>query len=657
MYKVTKKLIFLTLLSLLISTTTSNNSFLSNSDEQIKQPRNLVDPGARCIIIYEHCGYAGAYQQICADQGSFSISFGVSGIKVASNTVATLYSQTNYSGQSLELSSNTDCLTGDYNFNDIAKSVKLRPSTGCVWMYTDCNYSGTEVEYCSNNSNVGSTYNDKYSSALIGAYTSVKMFQDSNYGGSSYTISSDNSCFTGIGFNDKLTSLTISVTSPKQGCVWLYTDVNYGGNRAEFCSDISNMSTYGYNDAISSIKAGPNTYVVLYENSDYQGSSYQAFESMSLLSMDFNDKASSLRIHQTLTLKDQLEAALQKYAPYYWLHSDEQYFPTNLENMVISWPSDLTDKTAYATYDTHTGSFDGNRVPVYSRILKNSDGGYNFIYVNFHDFNGCGPAFDFEAKLYIPTGSSGLDKTLTVCPADLHAGDFEHITIKMNSSLQPVKLTYAHHDGKFEYLPSEVSWDGTHPISYISKGSHANYKQAGEIPYMTGWDKSYGGDSYCTDMCSKQVTVPYPCGVSTCSTFPYLCTKWCSSTETVEYPCVSSCFNGFKTHGWLFDYTSAGTYWRPSVRLLASDAHTISTTLSTNEEKVITFAGRFGKDIGDKTDYISPFVDSVVTMVGTLYPSAQDEVRTAAKSIMSQFDGTPVSGLQNKAWWTTCDGC
>jgi hypothetical protein len=652
MYKSTKKLIFLTLIFLV---TIKTQTFLSDS-EAIKNPRNLADPGSRCVIAYEHCDFGGQSVEICSDQTSFSFTWLISSIKVASNTVATLYTGTSYSGQLIDLNANASCLTGDYGFNDLAKSLKLRPIVGCVWMYTDCNYSGTEVEYCTSTSSVGSSYNDKFSSALLGINTSIKMFVDSSYSGSSYTITSDTSCFTNISFNDKLSSLTISTTSPRQGCIWLYTDVAFGGSKVEYCSDVTDLSSVGYNDNISSLKMGPNTYIVLYENSNYSGTSFTAFETNSLIPSNFNDKASSFRIYQTLTLTAKLEAALQKYSPYYWLHSDEQYYPTNLSNMAISWPSDLTSKTAYATFDLYTGSFNKNQVPIYARILKNSDGGYNLIYVNLHDYNGCGPQFDFEAKLYIPIGDSGFDKTISVCPAGIHDGDFEHIIVKIDSNFSPTKLTYGHHDSKFEYSTSEVTWDGTHPVSYISLGSHANYNSAGDQIYSTAWDKSYGGTSVCTDTCSKSVTIDYPCGVKTCSSFPYVCTKWCSSTETIEYPCLSSCFNGFKTHGWLYDSTNAGIYWQPSVRLLASDAHTITTVLSTNESNVINFAGRFGKDISDATDYITPFTDSIIDMIGALYPSAEDDVRTGINSIISEFDGEPVSGLLNKSWWTTGDG-
>jgi hypothetical protein len=653
MYKATKKIIFFAVLSTLIATIIANDKFLSiNLEEQIKNLRNLAEPAARCIMLYEDCNYSGASQEICSDISNFS-AFSVSSIKIAANTVATLYTGISYSGQTLDLISNTGCLNGDYEFNDLTKSIKLRPTVGCAWMYTDCNYSGTEVEYCATSSYVGTTYNDKFSSALVGAGTSIQMFQDSGFAGQSYSITGDKDCFVSMGFNDQLSSLIITVSIPQQGCVWLYTDINFQGSKLDYCSDVSNMVSIGYNDVISSLKTGPNTYIVLYEDGNYTGNTFTSFDTSSLVIDNFNDKASSFKIYQTYTLKDKLEAAIQKYSPYYWLHSAEQYWPMNVDNMAITWPSDLS--SGFATYDFYTGPFNKGRTPIYARILKNSDGGYNFVYVNIHDFNGCGPEFDFLAKLYLPVGSSGVDKSISVCPAGVHAGDFEHIIIKMNAQLAPVKLIYAHHDSQWEYEPSEVTWDGTHPVSYLAKGSHANYKGPGQQIYTKAWDESYGGNSQCADICEKQITVPYPCGMETCSSFPYVCTKWCDTTETVKYPCTTSCFNGFKTHGWLYDTTNQGSYWQPAVRLLSSNAHTISTVLSDNEQKIIIFKGRFGKDINDATDYITPFTNSITSVIGSLYPPAGDKVREGINKILGEFDGMPITGLADKSWWTTSE--
>src|SRR3569833_3693251 len=108
-----KQILLATTLLLLSLSPMHSQEFLSNT-----VTRNLAEASSRCIIAYENCNYMGAYQEICSDQEFFSFSFAVSSIKVASNTVATLYSSTSYSGQSLDISSNVSCLTGDYGFND-----------------------------------------------------------------------------------------------------------------------------------------------------------------------------------------------------------------------------------------------------------------------------------------------------------------------------------------------------------------------------------------------------------------------------------------------------------------------------------------------------------------------------------------------------------
>jgi hypothetical protein len=65
--------------------------------------------------------------------------------------------------------------------------------------------------------------------------------------------------------------------------------------------------------------------------------------------------------------------------------------------------------------------------------------------------------------------------------ADNHEGDWERITVKLNANNRATHVAYFQHNGP----PDEKKWkevpkQGSHPIVYSAKGSHASYSTAGE---------------------------------------------------------------------------------------------------------------------------------------------------------------------------------
>src|SRR5690606_7852343 len=80
--------------------------------------------------------------------------------------------------------------------------------------YKDCNYGGYAAglsagDYTLGQLNAKGVLNDDISSIKVNSGYDVQLFENDNFGGASITITADNSCLVGNGWNDKVSSLKI----------------------------------------------------------------------------------------------------------------------------------------------------------------------------------------------------------------------------------------------------------------------------------------------------------------------------------------------------------------------------------------------------------------------------------------------------------------
>ena len=72
--------------------------------------------------------------------------------------------------------------------------------------------------------------------------------------------------------------------------------------------------------------------------------------------------------------------------------------------------------------------------------------------------------------------------------ADFHEGDWEMVDVFLDNNLNPIYCAYSNHDDAIwrDWGQVEGSGLGTHPVSYVANGSHANYFDAGfpGIPFF-----------------------------------------------------------------------------------------------------------------------------------------------------------------------------
>lgn len=80
----------------------------------------------------------------------------------------------------------------------------------CVEFFEHINYGGKSVVYCSDVSNVGSAWNDTFSSAKVSPGNGVTVYEHDHYAGASWHLRPGNySNFVNQGWNDRITSVDI----------------------------------------------------------------------------------------------------------------------------------------------------------------------------------------------------------------------------------------------------------------------------------------------------------------------------------------------------------------------------------------------------------------------------------------------------------------
>lgn len=97
----------------------------------------------------------------------------------------------------------------------------------------------------------------------------------------------------------------------------------------------------------------------------------------------------------------------------------------------------------------------------------------------FYNFNGtetlrAEPLLGFSGEMDLPQSN--------------HWGDWECVTVRVNSNLQAVAVCFSQHSTEQWCLPGEMSFTGTQPNVYVSRGSHANRPTAGGPFWIRAFD-------------------------------------------------------------------------------------------------------------------------------------------------------------------------
>jgi hypothetical protein len=106
--------------------------------------------------------------------------------------------------------------------------------------------------------------------------------------------------------------------------------------------------------------------------------------------------------------------------------------------------------------DVHKGSSNPSDWRVYVHVKRAKSGGFFIQYWFFYPYNNY---YDII----------------------IHEGDWEHITVRLDANGNPVKAYYAaHSEGTTHNWGNLQKVNGTHPVVYSARGSHASYPTAGD---------------------------------------------------------------------------------------------------------------------------------------------------------------------------------
>jgi len=301
----------------------------------------------------------------------------------------------------------------------------------------------------------------------------------------------------------------------------------------------------------------------------------------------------------------QAKALMKKYLPVVYIHSSEQYFPAAIEWFNLDWSTTtMQDVNAVITSNYKGPSSYQSNAPIYASFLQNSDGSSRLIFFFLFGYNGCGP--QFEASAYVANGNISINKTESVCPAEVHWSDLEGIEIYFKADLSVNNLVYNYHQMKTFFSPSQVAWEGTNPVVYIANGSHATYINAGNQNYYNAW----------------------------------------SDTET-----------SYNTYGTLIDYTNnSGNRWLSSNPRLLKFNGNPSKNISTDEMNfAFKYYGRLGQQMqNESNNQITNDCNEVAILIKNYSTSTFNQIKSAENSMTDFFQSESVApyslGHPNRIW-------
>ena len=216
---------------------------------------------------------------------------------------------------------------------------------------------------------------------------------------------------------------------------------------------------------------------------------------------------------------DGLQEYIKKYSPVLYLHNDEIRYPIWISEYVMG---------PYTALNCGTQNYDpcspGERNPIVPKGQVTMQKVYQYYldykegkrpYNLYFDIDECvtfgsdpklnrSPSGSLTTPVYVVTYNDeqhgkiyiqylfafGFNEPYNIGPftgdtadfQDAHEFDLEHFTVELDARTKKLdRLYYSSHGTKegFWMRPQEVEWDGTHPVVYVARGSHAVYPRQG----------------------------------------------------------------------------------------------------------------------------------------------------------------------------------
>jgi MFS family permease len=189
--------------------------------------------------------------------------------------------------------------------------------------------------------------------------------------------------------------------------------------------------------------------------------------------------------------KSQSPDLAQRFEPRFWLTRDERWSPTS-----VSWYLANSDTTKTAPFcqtgegchelDIPKLSCDGASPPAGCAPSGTAEPG---LYYRYCEASECGreaphaPGVSWKVVQYwIFYNYDSLQAGMVT---QWHQADWEQVSVllrRTDNIVRPVEVAFSEHCYGARLPAERVRWEGTHPISYVGKGSHANYPRPVSLP-------------------------------------------------------------------------------------------------------------------------------------------------------------------------------
>lgn len=181
----------------------------------------------------------------------------------------------------------------------------------------------------------------------------------------------------------------------------------------------------------------------------------------------------------------------QQFEPRFWLTRDERWSPTS-----VNWYLANSDTTKTAPFCQTGGgcyeldipklSCDGASPPDGCAPSGTADPG---LYYRYCEASECGreipnaPGVSWKVIQYwIFYNYDSLQAGMVT---QWHQSDWEQVSVLLRHTdniVRPVEVAFSEHCYGARLPAERVRWEGTHPVSYVGKGSHANYPRPVSLP-------------------------------------------------------------------------------------------------------------------------------------------------------------------------------
>ncbi len=294
----------------------SNGSVEVLDDHTINFSDMSIDDDSYKVRIFKHADWEGTDHSFyeTTNISNMSAELGttwdasLSSLKVNPGYKVTLYSETNYGGNSWTYSHNNAYVAS----HDTAKSLKVETTDiPVVTLYEHGDYKGKEISFSGTVSiSQLSLYdlNDQLTAIKLVPGYQVTLYEHAYYGGESWTYQIDTGLIT---LNDKASSLIIEACDPP--VIAVYEDQYFKGRQLNFSGEIeiTNLKDFNMNDLISSIQIIDHNYEIeVFKHSNFGGNS-KTYTGNVLYVSAWDDFISPLEINDISSIKVRLRDTAQ----------------------------------------------------------------------------------------------------------------------------------------------------------------------------------------------------------------------------------------------------------------------------------------------------------------------------------------------------------